>query len=316
MAAGILPKTKAPFIIYKVTTPTKNYASDAYTYITGQVPQLPGYKHIGIVGIEGVGTYGCGYSDWILESNGNYRIWLAQYNDVATYKGKYYMWQYTSDGSVPGITGRVDMNVAYFSVTNDITKKSEVTGTDGSSSLEEVSFYDADQEVTINKNKELRATPYTNAPNRVGTIEAGTKVILKGVSDQFIKIEHDGNILYIDDPSCYDLPDVEFSELSGTYKTTKRVKVFNIPYDIYNSSTLIDADTVIEVLGKSDKFTKIKQGDKIYYVREFDFYTELTNEPVVVEPEEPVIPSEPVTPSEPETPSIEEPPVEEENTNN
>ena len=247
---------------------------------------------------------------------GNYRIWLAQYNDVATYKGKYYMWQYTSDGSVPGITGRVDMNVAYFSVTNDITKKSEVTGTDGSSSLEEVSFYDADQEVTINKNKELRATPYTNAPNRVGAIETGTKVILKGVSDQFIKIEHDGNILYIDDPSCYDLPDVEFSELSGTYKTTKRVKVFNIPYDIYNSSTLIDADTVIEVLGKSDKFTKIKQGDKIYYVREFDFYTELTNEPVVVEPEEPVIPSEPVTPSEPETPSIEEPPVEEENTNN
>ena len=244
---------------------------------------------------------------------GNYRIWLAQYNDVATYKGKYYMWQYTSDGTVPGITGRVDMNVAYFSVTNDITKKSEVTGTDGSSSLEEVSFYDADQEITINKNKELRATPYTNAPNRVGTIEAGTNVLLKGISDQFIKIEYDGNILYIDDVNCYDLPNVEFSELGGTYKTTKIVKVFTMPYDIYNSSTLLDVDTVIEVLGKSDKFTKIKQGEKIYYVKEFDFYTEITQETQEPTPTEV---QEPTTPEVTETPSEETPSEDSENTNN
>ena len=59
---------------------------------------------------------------------GNERIWLAQYNDEVTYKGKYHMWQYTSSGSVPGISGRVDMNVAYFSVTNDVTKREVVNG--------------------------------------------------------------------------------------------------------------------------------------------------------------------------------------------
>ena len=40
-----------------------------------------------------------------------YRIWLAQYASQATYGGKYDMWQYTSRGSVSGISGNVDMNI-------------------------------------------------------------------------------------------------------------------------------------------------------------------------------------------------------------
>ena len=42
-----------------------------------------------------------------------YVIWVAQYNSECTYTGKYSMWQYTSQGSVPGIKGNVDMNVFY-----------------------------------------------------------------------------------------------------------------------------------------------------------------------------------------------------------
>ncbi|WP_085833833.1 glycoside hydrolase family 25 protein [Clostridium merdae] len=40
-------------------------------------------------------------------------FWLAQYNNKVTYAGKYDMWQYSSDGSIPGITGRVDLNYCY-----------------------------------------------------------------------------------------------------------------------------------------------------------------------------------------------------------
>ena len=43
-----------------------------------------------------------------------YIIWLAQYNDKVTYKGKYDIWQYTSSGSVAGINGSVDMNLSYM----------------------------------------------------------------------------------------------------------------------------------------------------------------------------------------------------------
>ena len=40
-------------------------------------------------------------------------IWLAEYNDVPSYFYDFAMWQYSSKGSVPGITGNVDMNISF-----------------------------------------------------------------------------------------------------------------------------------------------------------------------------------------------------------
>lgn len=42
-----------------------------------------------------------------------YTRWVAQYNSQCTYQGTYDIWQYASDGNVPGISGRVDMNYCY-----------------------------------------------------------------------------------------------------------------------------------------------------------------------------------------------------------
>lgn len=42
-----------------------------------------------------------------------YTFWLAQYNDKVTYTGKYDMWQYSSSGTLPGISERVDLNYSY-----------------------------------------------------------------------------------------------------------------------------------------------------------------------------------------------------------
>ncbi len=39
-------------------------------------------------------------------------VWVAQYSNKCTYKGRYTIWQYTSNGKVDGISGRVDMNEA------------------------------------------------------------------------------------------------------------------------------------------------------------------------------------------------------------
>ena len=43
----------------------------------------------------------------------NYERWVAQYNSSCWYKGNYSLWQYSSSGSVPGISGNVDMNYYY-----------------------------------------------------------------------------------------------------------------------------------------------------------------------------------------------------------
>jgi lysozyme len=42
-----------------------------------------------------------------------YDLWLAHWTDNPSKAYEYGMWQYTSKGSVQGINGRVDMNVAY-----------------------------------------------------------------------------------------------------------------------------------------------------------------------------------------------------------
>lgn len=44
----------------------------------------------------------------------NYVIWLAEYSAKPAYAGIYHMWQYTSNGSIPGIEGRVDLNLSYL----------------------------------------------------------------------------------------------------------------------------------------------------------------------------------------------------------
>lgn len=42
-----------------------------------------------------------------------YTRWVAQYNSQCDYAGSYDIWQYSSNGTVPGIYGRVDMNWCY-----------------------------------------------------------------------------------------------------------------------------------------------------------------------------------------------------------
>ncbi len=47
------------------------------------------------------------------ELENKYKIWLANYMTQSTYTGRYDVWQYTSHGSVDGITGNVDCDFWY-----------------------------------------------------------------------------------------------------------------------------------------------------------------------------------------------------------
>ncbi len=42
-----------------------------------------------------------------------YDIWYAEYNDLPSLPYKWEMWQYCSDGIVPGINGNVDLNICF-----------------------------------------------------------------------------------------------------------------------------------------------------------------------------------------------------------
>ena len=56
--------------------------------------------------------------DWLInrldsDKLSRFTIWLAQWSSVPTYDGEFQIWQYTSDGSVDGISGCADMNLCY-----------------------------------------------------------------------------------------------------------------------------------------------------------------------------------------------------------
>jgi len=42
-----------------------------------------------------------------------YHFWLAHYTTQTDYTGRYEVWQYSSTGSVDGISGGVDMNISF-----------------------------------------------------------------------------------------------------------------------------------------------------------------------------------------------------------
>lgn len=44
----------------------------------------------------------------------SFKIWVAQYNTTCTYTGRYDIWQFSSKGSISGISGNVDLNYSYM----------------------------------------------------------------------------------------------------------------------------------------------------------------------------------------------------------
>ena len=52
-----------------------------------------------------------------LRQTANYDFWLAEYAEKPSYYYEYRIWQYCSDGTVPGIEGDVDMNLCFVPYT-------------------------------------------------------------------------------------------------------------------------------------------------------------------------------------------------------
>ncbi len=62
----------------------------------------------------------------------DYKIWLAEYADAPTYDEYYYhMWQYTSKGTVDGISTNVDLNLCYMKIDTSINHAKGAAGYSG-----------------------------------------------------------------------------------------------------------------------------------------------------------------------------------------
>lgn len=55
-----------------------------------------------------------GYEDLNLTSLQSYSFWLAEYNETPSFAYDFSLWQYSCEGSIPGIETAVDLNLAFF----------------------------------------------------------------------------------------------------------------------------------------------------------------------------------------------------------
>lgn len=100
---------------------------------------------------------------------GKYKMWVAQYPDLpypetkaSDYTGTHAMWQYTSQGTVAGIPGKADVNIAYFGYTQEAQAKDETPAETVSANPEVgIIFTEVNETVTAKQETNLRTEPST-----------------------------------------------------------------------------------------------------------------------------------------------------------
>ena len=136
----------------------------------------------------------------------DYKIWVAQYPALpypetkeTSYSGLHHMWQYSMDGSVPGIRQPVDLNIAYFGYDGiepaHSKKIPETVEVDVEAMLD---FEDVSDQVTAKKETNLRNIPSQDTDSEVlRTLVNGEVAQRIAVSSNgWSKLILDGKIYY------------------------------------------------------------------------------------------------------------------------
>lgn len=139
--------------------------------------------------VEGAGYYVCVYTNknWLDnvvsdEVKGKYDTWLAQWTSAPSYSGPFGMWQYSSSGTVDGISGRVDMDIAYKNYP-EIIKRKKLNGW-GNEDVPPVSEKQeqAEKTYTAGKALTLNNTPIyiSSTSKKVAGYKSGTFYVYDG----------------------------------------------------------------------------------------------------------------------------------------
>ncbi|MCR5416652.1 MAG: glycoside hydrolase family 25 protein [Pseudobutyrivibrio sp.] len=135
-----------------------------------------------------------------------YKMWMAWYNqDTSTlangpaYDGQCHMWQYTNQGTVPGIPKKVDMDVAYFGYDGTETAKDTSERATASADVEALmKFTDVNETVTAKSKTNLRDKPSQGSDSTVKmTLTNGQTATRTGTSTSgWSRVVYDGVTYY------------------------------------------------------------------------------------------------------------------------
>lgn len=137
---------------------------------------------------------------------GKYKIWVAQYPDqpypqtgASSYTGTHAMWQYTSQGTVAGISKKTDVNIAYFGYTKEAEAKDETPAEVVEANPEVgIIFTEVNETVTAKQETNLRSEPSTlNDASIVGKLVHGDTATRTGIGHNgWSRVIYNGQTLY------------------------------------------------------------------------------------------------------------------------
>lgn len=133
--------------------------------------------------VEKAGYYVCVYSNkyWLDnyvddDCKRKYDTWLAQWSDKATYGGNCGIWQYSSQGEIDGISGRVDLDESYKDYSL-IIKSNGLNGFSGLEPVKDNKSYSPRMMVSLS-NTPIYVSATTKTP---ATRKSGTFYIYDGI---------------------------------------------------------------------------------------------------------------------------------------
>lgn len=138
--------------------------------------------------------------------DGSYKIWVAQYpaepypqTSKSSYTGSHDMWQFTANGSVPGICVGVDVNVAYFGYEKTEKPKEETDQGEEKPDVDVLmNFREVHETVTAKIETNLRDIPSQGEDSRVlYKLKNGETATRVGISDSgWSKLNYNGTVCY------------------------------------------------------------------------------------------------------------------------
>ncbi|MDO4333519.1 MAG: GH25 family lysozyme [Eubacteriales bacterium] len=147
-----------------------------------------------------------GSAQWDMATlTGKYKIWVSQYPDkpypetpASSYSGTHSMWQYTSQGQVSGIKGKVDVNVAYFGYDQEAEAKDSTPAQVVEANPEiGINFTEVDEQVTAKDETNLRNIPTTEGSTVVYLLKNGETLQRTGIgSNGWDRLIYNGQKVY------------------------------------------------------------------------------------------------------------------------
>lgn len=184
-----------------------------------------------------------------------YRVWVAQYPALpypqtlqSTYPESHQMWQYTQDGTLDGISGAVDRNVAWFGFSQAAQPKDPTPPETATPDVESMmTFQPVNESVTAKIKTNLRDIPSQDDDSTVlYTLQNGEWITRTGISDSgWSRLERGGVVYYA--VSNYLTADPNYSAVSPEEEADGINTVFTAVNDRVTAKDVVNLRSIPSV---------------------------------------------------------------------